>query len=179
MQVLAGDPSLRGVVRALQFGLLGVQSGKIKLDNMVWPLTLAANTLDQVNANKPASFSWQALVQGQRAKILRSDAVSENSAGARLFRAAAGHEGEQRHPPGRRRPRSCRQISGARAPDRPGADERRPVRHHQRECGAQRLRDHCGRALHPVAGAALVADHPRGVHQLLRSDSRSRRRSAS
>jgi uncharacterized protein len=68
VQVLAGDPSLRGVIRALQFGLLGVQSDKIKLDNMVWPLTLAANTLDQVNANKPASFSWQALVQGQEPK---------------------------------------------------------------------------------------------------------------
>jgi uncharacterized protein len=68
VQVLASDPSLRGVIRALQFGLLGVQSGKIKLDNMVWPLTLAANTLDQVNANKPASFSWQALVQGQQPK---------------------------------------------------------------------------------------------------------------
>ena len=68
VQVLAGDPSLRGVVRALQFGLLGVQSGKLKLDNMVWPLTLAATTLDQVNANKPASFSWQALVQGQAPK---------------------------------------------------------------------------------------------------------------
>jgi uncharacterized protein len=68
VQVLASDPSLRGVIRALQFGLLGVQSGKIKLDNMVWPLTLAADTLDQVNANKPASFSWQALVQGQQPK---------------------------------------------------------------------------------------------------------------
>jgi uncharacterized protein len=68
VQVLAGDPSLRGVVRALQFGLLGVQSGKLTLDQMVWPLTLAANTLDQVNANKPASFSWQGLVQGQEPK---------------------------------------------------------------------------------------------------------------
>jgi hopanoid biosynthesis associated RND transporter like protein HpnN len=68
LQVLAADPSLRGVIRSLQFGLLGVQSGKIKLDNMIWPLTLAANTLDQVNANKPASFSWQALVQGQEPK---------------------------------------------------------------------------------------------------------------
>jgi hopanoid biosynthesis associated RND transporter like protein HpnN len=68
VQVLAGDPSLRGVVRALQFGLLGVQTGKINLDNMIWPLTLAANTLDQVNENKPASFSWQALIQGNQPK---------------------------------------------------------------------------------------------------------------
>ncbi len=68
VQDLAGDPSLRGVIRALQFGLLGVQGGQIKLDDMTWPMTLAANTLDQVNANKPASFSWLALVQGREPK---------------------------------------------------------------------------------------------------------------
>ncbi len=68
IQVLAGDPSLRGVVRALQFGLLGVQSGKIGLDNMIWPLTLAADTIEQVNENRPASFSWQALIQGHESK---------------------------------------------------------------------------------------------------------------
>jgi len=68
VQVLAGDPSLRGVARALQFGLLGVQSGKLTLDDMVFPLTQAAKTLEQVNANKPASFSWQGLVQDQGPK---------------------------------------------------------------------------------------------------------------
>ncbi len=71
MQELAADPSLRGVIRALQYGLLGVQGGKIKLDEMGWTLTLAANTLDEVNANRPASFSWRALVQGHEPK--RSD----------------------------------------------------------------------------------------------------------
>ncbi len=68
MEVLAGDPSLRGVVRALQFGLLGVQGGNIKLDDMTWPMTLASNTLDQVKANQPANFSWRVLVQGHEAK---------------------------------------------------------------------------------------------------------------
>jgi uncharacterized protein len=68
VQVLAADPSLRGVIRTLQYGLLGVQSGKLKLDDMVWPLTLAANTLDQVIANKPASFSWRVLTQHQEPK---------------------------------------------------------------------------------------------------------------
>ena len=68
MEVLAGDPSLRGVVRALQFGLLGVQGGNIKLEDMTWPMTLAANTLDQVKANQPASFSWRVLVQGHQAR---------------------------------------------------------------------------------------------------------------
>ncbi len=68
VQVLAADPSLRGAIRTLQFGLLGVQSGKLTLDNMVWPLTLAADTLEQVNADKPASFSWLVLDQGRKPK---------------------------------------------------------------------------------------------------------------
>jgi uncharacterized protein len=68
IQVLAGDPSLRGVLQALQFGLLGVQGGRITLDAMAWPMTLAAETLERVNAGQPASFSWRELVQGSRAK---------------------------------------------------------------------------------------------------------------
>jgi uncharacterized protein len=68
MQVLAADPSLRGAIRTLQFGLLGVQSGKLTLDNMVWPLTLAADTVEAVNADKPASFSWLVLDQGHEPK---------------------------------------------------------------------------------------------------------------
>jgi hopanoid biosynthesis associated RND transporter like protein HpnN len=67
VQVLAADPTLRGVLQTLQFGLLGVQGGQITLDNMTWPLTLAGNTLDQVNAGKPAAFSWRELVQGKNA----------------------------------------------------------------------------------------------------------------
>jgi len=68
IQVLAGDPSLRGVLQALQFGLLGVQGGRITLDAMTWPMTLAAETVERVNAGQPASFSWRELVQGSRAK---------------------------------------------------------------------------------------------------------------
>src|SRR6185437_374989 len=56
IQVLAGDPSLRGVIQALQFGLLGVQGGRMTLD---------ADTVEQVNAGKPASFSWKSLGQGK------------------------------------------------------------------------------------------------------------------
>ena len=64
VQVLASDPSLRGVVQALQFGLLGVQGGQITLDNMTWPMTLGADAIEKVNANQPASFSWHDMVQG-------------------------------------------------------------------------------------------------------------------
>jgi uncharacterized protein len=68
IQVLAGDPSLRGAMQALQFGLLGVQGGRITLDAMTWPMTLAANAIEAVNAGKPASFSWRDLVMGRAAK---------------------------------------------------------------------------------------------------------------
>src|SRR3984893_6672658 len=67
VQVLAADPTLRGVIQVLQFGLLGVQSGQITLDNMTWPMTLAAETIEKVNAGQPASFSWHELVEGKPA----------------------------------------------------------------------------------------------------------------
>jgi len=86
LQNLASDPSLGGVIRALQFGLIGVQGGQLTLDQMTWAMTLAANTLDQVNANRPASFSWHELAQGQEPKpndlrrFLRIRAVLDFSA---------------------------------------------------------------------------------------------------
>lgn len=67
VQVLAGDPSLRGVIQTLQFGLLGVQGGQITLDSMTWPMTLAADTIEKVSAGQPANFSWYELVQGHAA----------------------------------------------------------------------------------------------------------------
>src|ERR1051326_2842070 len=68
LQTLAGDPSLRGVLQTLQFTLLGVQGGRITLDAMTAPLTAAADTIEKVNAGKPAAFSWLDLVQGHASK---------------------------------------------------------------------------------------------------------------
>src|SRR5271169_6491387 len=67
VQVLAGDPSLRGVIQAFQLSLLGVQGGQLTLDNMQWPMTLAANAIENVNAGKLASFSWHEMVEGRPA----------------------------------------------------------------------------------------------------------------
>ena len=63
---LANDPTLRGLTRALSFGLLAVQSGGASLNNLVRPLTLSADTLEQVMAGQPASFSWHVLLSGQQ-----------------------------------------------------------------------------------------------------------------
>ena len=45
-----------------------MQGGQITLDNMTWPMTLAAGAIEKVNAGQPASFSWHELVQGRASK---------------------------------------------------------------------------------------------------------------
>jgi uncharacterized protein len=62
---LAGDPSLRGVMTALSFAAEGVRGGRIKLEQLAWPLSLADRTLGDVLSGKPATFSWRELLQGQ------------------------------------------------------------------------------------------------------------------
>ncbi|MEA3028086.1 MAG: uncharacterized protein QOF91_3371 [Alphaproteobacteria bacterium] len=66
---LAGDPTLRGLTRALSFGLLGVQNGQAKLEDLQRALTMSSDTIDQVLESKPASFSWRVLLTGQPAKV--------------------------------------------------------------------------------------------------------------
>src|SRR5262249_32871767 len=58
VRVLASDPSLRGLVQVLGLGLIGVQTDRLKLDDMTRPLTLTARALEDVLAGRPASFSW-------------------------------------------------------------------------------------------------------------------------
>jgi hopanoid biosynthesis associated RND transporter like protein HpnN len=60
---LAGDPSLRGVANALSSGATAVRQGYAQLGDLRWPLRLAANTIEDVLARRPASFSWRALEQ--------------------------------------------------------------------------------------------------------------------
>jgi len=64
LSTLAGDPSLRGAMSALSLGAEGVEAHKIRLDQLAWPLSLADRTLSDVLSGKPATFSWQELLQG-------------------------------------------------------------------------------------------------------------------
>ena len=68
LQKLAADPSLRGGLSALSFGLLGVQYGQIKLDDLTRPMTMAADTVSEALAGRPASFSWRVLASGKPAE---------------------------------------------------------------------------------------------------------------
>jgi hopanoid biosynthesis associated RND transporter like protein HpnN len=64
---LAGDPSMRGVLDALTLSLKGVQMGRISLDDLSRPLTMAADTLDDALSDRPPSFSWRVLMNGKPA----------------------------------------------------------------------------------------------------------------
>src|SRR5258708_21820632 len=64
---LAEDPSLRGILAAMSMVVVGVKRGIVEFDDMARPLTMAADTLEAAAANRPASFSWQALASGRHA----------------------------------------------------------------------------------------------------------------
>ena len=64
---LATDPSLRGLIAGLEDGLLGIGSGDVKLDDFTRVLDAASDTLENVLAGRPASFSWRVLAQGKPA----------------------------------------------------------------------------------------------------------------
>ena len=64
LKALATDPSLRGLQQVLSLGLTGVQVGRLTLDAMAHTLSMAATTLDNVLAGRPASFSWQEMMRG-------------------------------------------------------------------------------------------------------------------
>ena len=64
VSTLAGDPSLRGLTRALSLGLVGVQNKMTTLDALARPLLMAATTVEQALAGQPATFSWQEMLSG-------------------------------------------------------------------------------------------------------------------
>jgi uncharacterized protein len=68
LETLAADPSLRGTLDALSFGVMGVERKELKLDDMTRPMTLAADTAEDVLAGRPASFSWRVLAAGKPAE---------------------------------------------------------------------------------------------------------------
>ena len=62
---LAEDPSLRGLMKTLSAAAQGVSTGQATLDKLSAPITSLASTLDNVRANRPAFFSWSALISGE------------------------------------------------------------------------------------------------------------------
>jgi hopanoid biosynthesis associated RND transporter like protein HpnN len=62
IEIMAGDPSLRGLTGALETGLAGIKRGQVKLDSTERPFNQIAETVENVLKNGSATFSWRELV---------------------------------------------------------------------------------------------------------------------
>jgi hopanoid biosynthesis associated RND transporter like protein HpnN len=62
IEIMAGDPSIRGLTGALETGLAGVQRGQIKLDSTARPFNLIAQTVEDILNKGTATFSWRELM---------------------------------------------------------------------------------------------------------------------
>jgi uncharacterized protein len=62
IEIMAGDPSIRGLTGALETGLAGVRRGQVKLDDTERPFTQIAQTIENVLNKGSATFSWRELV---------------------------------------------------------------------------------------------------------------------
>src|SRR6202140_3287026 len=65
IEIMAGDPSIRGLTGALETGLAGVRRGQIKLDNTERPFTQIAQTIENVLNTGSGTFSWRELVSDE------------------------------------------------------------------------------------------------------------------
>jgi uncharacterized protein len=62
IEIMAGDPTLRGMTGALETGLAGVKRGQIKLDSTARPFSQIATTIENVLRTGTGTFSWRELV---------------------------------------------------------------------------------------------------------------------
>ena len=67
IRALSADPSLRGALTGLNFGLLGAANGFVQPDELARPINMAADTVGDVLAGRPAHFSWRAAGRGEPA----------------------------------------------------------------------------------------------------------------
>jgi hopanoid biosynthesis associated RND transporter like protein HpnN len=98
---LATDLSLRGLVAGIEDALLSLKSEHTKLDDFVRVFNMASDTLENVIAGRPASFSWRVLAQGHPAEpselrgivevrpVLDFSAIEAGHAASEAIRSAA------------------------------------------------------------------------------------------
>ncbi len=124
-----------------------------------------SNTLDDIAADRPASFSWQELLTGQKVGAERTSPICRYLAGAGLQRARTRPSGNGRGAQGGCRCQPEIRLSGAPSPDRIGSDRRRGIRHRQGGRADQRHRNGRDRAPDPVARAEVRAHHRCRFHR--------------
>src|SRR5258708_9892818 len=62
---LSADPSIRGALGALGYGIIGVADGMYPRDALARPMSMAADTIEDALAGRAAHFSWRALADGK------------------------------------------------------------------------------------------------------------------
>jgi len=68
VQILATDPSLRGLTQALSFVLASVQRGAVNLDAAALPFDKLSHALDEMLAGRDTFFSWREFTAGEPAQ---------------------------------------------------------------------------------------------------------------
>jgi hypothetical protein len=68
VQVLATDPSLRGLTQALSLVLAGVHRGVVNLDDAAPPFDKLSDALEEVLAGRDTFFSWRVFTAGESAQ---------------------------------------------------------------------------------------------------------------
>jgi hopanoid biosynthesis associated RND transporter like protein HpnN len=61
IEIMAGDPSIRGLTGALETGLAGIKRGEFKLDDTARPFNMIAQTVEDILDKGTANFSWREL----------------------------------------------------------------------------------------------------------------------
>jgi hopanoid biosynthesis associated RND transporter like protein HpnN len=61
IEIMAGDPSIRGLTGALETGLAGVKRGEVKLGSTAQPFNMIAQTVEDILSKGSATFSWREL----------------------------------------------------------------------------------------------------------------------
>jgi len=67
IEVLAADPSLRGVMHVLTVGAGAVQARRVPPDTLAGPMNRLSDTLDDLFAGRFPSFSWRVLMNSKPA----------------------------------------------------------------------------------------------------------------
>jgi uncharacterized protein len=62
IEIMAGDPSIRGLTGALETGLAGIKRGEVKLDDTTRPFNQISQTVEDILGKGTANFSWRQLV---------------------------------------------------------------------------------------------------------------------
>jgi len=92
---LATDQSLRGLIAGVEDGLISLKSQHTKLDDFARVFNMASDTLENVIAGRPASFSWRVLTKGQPAQPSELRGIIEVRPVLDFSTIEAGHAASQ------------------------------------------------------------------------------------